>query len=265
MDEAGIGVPQHLVGLHADRRRDRVAHVAAAVRTEHEHEVGRCRDDAPEVGGAAARGGDEGERQEQRDGEANDAEGDLDDDQLAEAVVGIGSDRASGIERHVRGQVGEDPQPLDRVGRLDVLVRRLPHGHRPPREKRAPGRRQVADEPPLLLELPPHHRVRRPGDRGLVVVTAHGRRDPAVEERVRALVQDGGRRLRVGGGAGADEQHLLHVALRERPLAGGDLEHRRAVLRTRGRPDGEADRDRRRERKRGQDRRDRSTAGACKR
>ena len=55
--------------------------VAAAVLAEHEHQVGRRRDDAPEVGGRRRVAATSAQREEERDREARDAERDLDDDQ----------------------------------------------------------------------------------------------------------------------------------------------------------------------------------------
>ena len=159
MHEAQIAVAQHVGGPLANRRDDGVAHVPAPILAEHEHQVGRRRDDAPEVRRTATRGGDEREGQKERDGEARDGQGDLDDDQAPDAPVRVGRDRPRGVQRHVGCEVGQDPKPGDRVGRLDVLVSGLADGHRPPGEERAPGRRQVADEAPLLLELSSHDRV----------------------------------------------------------------------------------------------------------
>ena len=265
VDEARIPVALHLARPSADGRDDGVAHVPAAVLAEHEHQVGRRRDDAAEVGSATAGGRDEREREEERDREARDPKRDLDDDQLPEALVRVGPDRPRGVQRHVGREVGEDPKPGDRICRVDVLVRRLADGDGTSREDGASRGGQVADQPLLLLELSAHDRVGRARDLGVVVVTVYRRRQTAVEERVRALPEDGGRRARIGGGPGTDEQHLLHVALGQRPLAGRDLEHGRPVLRSGCGPDRQADRDRRRERERRQDRGDRAAARACKR
>jgi hypothetical protein len=198
--------------------------------------------------------------QERRD-ESGSADERLQRDQPIDGPVVCTRDRARGVQRDVRGERREDPQAGDRVSRRQALAGRQPHlVQRPAGDEGRAARAQVPDQPALLPELCPDGLSARGGQVHLVVVAVHRRGLAAVEQRSRALIEQ---RADVGGVcllANAREQDLPQVPLRERPLARGDLEHRRLVLRAGGRPDRQRDADRREERKGDQDRGDGATA-----
>jgi hypothetical protein len=162
VDHRVEAVAQHFLGADPEHLGDRRARVAAAARAEDQDEVGRGGDEAAEVGGLAARGGDQGEGQQQRRGEAGDAEHDLQLDQVADVAVGPGRQRADGVERDVGAERREDAQAHHRVGDLDVLVGGEPHAvGRAAGEQRPPGGAQVLGQAPSLLELAAHDRAPR--------------------------------------------------------------------------------------------------------
>ena len=100
---------------------------------------------------------------------------------------------------------------------------------------------QVGGEPLFLLQLPANDRAGCRGQLGLVVVTPDRRGGAAVQKRGGAARQDRRRHVRVDPCPCAGEQHFLDVALSERSLPRGDLDDRRAMLRTLCRPDRQRD------------------------
>ena len=104
---------------HAD---DRLAGVTAATATEDEDQVGRGTHQAAEMRGLAARGGDEREREQQRDDQACPAEHDLQRDEVAHLAVRGGGDRPRGVQRHVRRERREHPEATDGVGRRQSFM-----------------------------------------------------------------------------------------------------------------------------------------------
>ncbi len=128
---------------------------------------------------------------------------------------------------------------------------------RPPGEERGSGCAEVTYQLALLDELRPDALALGSGEEGLVVVAVDRGCGPALEQRAGAAIQESSDVGGVGLRSRSDEQDLSDVALRERALPGGHLEHRGLVLRARGRPDREGHADRREERKGGEDRGDR--------
>ena len=91
--------PSSSCSRSAEHRLHRLAGVAAAVFPEDEHEVGGGPDEAAEVRRLPARRGDEGPALGQRDEEPEDAQPDLERDQVADVVVGrVAIDRAASSE-----------------------------------------------------------------------------------------------------------------------------------------------------------------------
>ena len=101
---------------------DRRAGVAAPAAAEDEHEIGRRGDEAAEVRGLAAGRRDERPAEQQGDEEAGDAQGDLEPHEVGDVLVGAQGDGAGGVERDVLGERGDDAEPGDRIGGLDVLA-----------------------------------------------------------------------------------------------------------------------------------------------
>ena len=250
----------------ADHSRDRPARITAFALAENEHEVGGRRDEAPEVGCLPPRCRDQAPPEKHGDEDSRDAQGDLELDQVADIPVRTDGDGPGRVQRHVRRKSGEHAQPADRIRDRDVLVRRL--GYRLDRtssEQGASGRGQIGDEPALLRQLGTNHRSAGRLDDDLVVVSVDRRCGSSVQQRARALAQQRRQILRIGLDAGAREEHLLHVALRERPLSGGHLYDRRSMLGTLGCADRHPDARRREQGERREYRDDRAPAARRKR
>ena len=161
MDEAREAIAEQLRLRAAERARDRRADVAAATGQD-DHEVGRVADEAAEMLGLAARGGDQRPCEQERDQEPSDAERDEDLDQPGDVLVVARCHRPRRAQGDVRGQRGEDAQPLHGIRRRDLLVRRQrDERHISAREGGAAGRDEIADKPLLLLQLAAHDAVGR--------------------------------------------------------------------------------------------------------
>ena len=100
LEQLALRPPEH--------SQHRLADVAAAAVAEHHHEVRGRRDEAAEVRGLAARGGDQGPGQQQRDEQAERPERHLERDQPVDVVVGGGRDRARGVEGDAGGKCREN-------------------------------------------------------------------------------------------------------------------------------------------------------------
>ena len=258
MDEACVLITQHRIRVTPTMA---VTTTSAPVLIEHEHEICRRRDDAPEMSGAAPGGRDEGEREEERHGEARDAGGDL--PRSARSGCGrVRGDRAAFSETFGVRSERDRRRSIGSVVRT-CRGRSARRSHGPAGQERASV--AVRSRTNRSWSSSPRTDGTEPPERSCVVVPVHRARAP-VEEYPGAAAQDVGRARRVVRlCAGADEQHLLHVALGERPLAGGDLEHRRAMLRSRRLPRWRVRRRSPTRAKRGQDRRHRATAEAGER
>ena len=209
---------------------DGLADVAAATGPEDDDEVGRRRDQAPEVSGLASGRSDERPAEQQRDQQAGGAEDDLQRDQIADVPVVRRPDRARGVERHVRGERSEDAEPLHRAEPIQSLVSgEGDRCDRPPPEDRRSGRGQVPNEPRLLCQLGTDDPAAGRGERRLVVVSCDPEHPATVQEGFGTPRHDHGGRVRVGLSSAAQQEDTIHIALCQRPLAGGDLDHRRSV------------------------------------
>ena len=242
----------------SEHRDDRLTHVAAAAAPEDEHEVGRGRDQAAEQRGLAARGRDQCPREKERDGEAADSERDLEPDRARDVAVGLLRDRPGRVQGDVRRERCEHANALDWIGRRDPLVRRQRDTrHRPLGQKCATRLGEVRHEPLLLHELCASLRIGDSGECRLVVVARDRRSRSAVEQRSRGRREQRRGPARIGLLPVPYQLDLGHVALGQRPLAGGDLEQRCTMPGMSRRPDGEGGAQSRHEREREQDRDDR--------
>ena len=170
---------------------------------------------------------DQGEREQQRDEQPSDPEHDLQDDQAADVVVGAGRDRPSGVERDVRRERREDPEPLHRSETATcsfAVVGRRSTGR--PASIALPVAVRSATSLRSCSSWARTRAVGLTGQRRLVVVAFDRRRLATVEQHVRALRHQRGDRSGIGLRSRANEQQLLDVALRERPLPGGELDDR---------------------------------------
>jgi hypothetical protein len=266
VNEAFEPVAEHLLARAADHSPDRFAHVATALAPEHEHEIGRGGDQAAEVRRLPASCGDEPEREEHGGDEASETEDELGRDQVGDVPVGAGGDRVRGIEGDVRSHRRQDAQPLDRIDGTEVLARRqADRRDGPVREVGGPGRRQVMNETALLHQLEPCCPAAGRRELYVVVVSVHGGRLAAVEQDVRAFLEQPAGQGRVGRLPASHEQHLGDVALGKRALPRGHLDDSRLVARAPGCPPRERDAHRGDEGERDQDRRDRAPATSLER
>ena len=236
MDELGEALAEQIRFVAADQVGDRRAGVAAATAAEHEDEIRRRGDQAAEVGGLAAGGRDQRPPEQQRDEEAGDTQRDLERHEVGDVLVGARRDGAGRVERDVLGERGDDAEPGDRVGGLDVAGPRSACTESSGRPSRTalPGRDEIGDEPLLLHRAGARaERVGHRGERGLVVVAVDRGRLAAVEQDARALLQQsrGVRRDRPAKPARFSSTSI-DVTLRERALPGRDLDDRGAVLRS---------------------------------
>jgi hypothetical protein len=144
-----------------------------------------------------------------------------------------------------------------------MLVRGQPNSFDGPTgQQRLTGSRQVRDQPALLLELAANHRGGRRHHGRLVVIALDLRRCAAVEQRLRALREQGRRVAGVYSRACAREQHFLHVAVGKGSLPRRNPDRGALVLLTSGLPDRQRHARNRYERDRREDRRDhRATLG----
>ncbi len=231
VDELHELVAQQLRLGPIERPQHRLAGVAQAAGAEHEHEIRGEGHEAAEVGTLATRGRDQGPGEEQRGEQPEHAEHHLDRDLMGDPALVGACDRPRRVEGGVGGERGEHPQSLDRVRRGHVLARGERNGGDGLLgEERGAHVGEVLRQPALLLELITDHLAVLGRQGRVVVVPGHRRRRAAVQERVSAVGQQRPGAPRVGGVARGDEQHLAHVALGQRALAGRHLEHRRAVL-----------------------------------
>ncbi len=98
VDEPHEPVLEQRVLLAPDEARDGAARVAAAAVAQHQHEVGRGRDEAAEMGRLASCRRDERPGEEQGEQNAADPEAQLQPDRVVDVLVGLGGDRPRRVE-----------------------------------------------------------------------------------------------------------------------------------------------------------------------
>ena len=123
-------------------------------------------------------------------------------------------------------------------------------------EDRIAGGGEIVDETCLLRELGANDSSLGSGERRLVVVAGDLGRDAAVQEHLGAARHDAGGGVRVGLPSALHEQDGIDVALGQRSLTGGHLDHGRTVVGAVRRPDRQADAEGREDGEDDQDRRD---------
>ena len=203
-------------------------------------QIGRRGDEAPEVGGLTAGGADERPGQQDRHEHPARAEEELQRNRPGDVSVGLGRNRARCVERHVRRQCGEDPEPAHGAVGGDVLAGAgAQPGDRAAGEVRIARRDEISDQALLLHDLGANRGRGFAFHRDVVVVAGYGRSGAAVQERRGAPEHESSRLLRIGRYPGSCQHDLGDVSLGERPLARRDLDHRGSMLRAAGRPYGE--------------------------